>query len=101
MYLMHASTESPISGTEYTGTGTFATNGQCFVQLPDYFEALNKLTNRTVQITPIGTPFQVGSEEITAGSFTVYGTAGRKFFWLAKAERFNADFLVESMREVA
>jgi hypothetical protein len=93
--IQHGSTESPISGTEYTGEGTFDSAGECVVQLPEYFEALNKPRNRTVQLTPIGRPFQVGSERIVDGRFTAYGDSGRSFFWTAKAERFGGDFDVE------
>jgi hypothetical protein len=95
-WIQHASTESPISGTEYTGTGTFNANGECVVSLPDYFESLNKLRNRTVQITAIGQPFMVGTDRVSGGKFTAYGQAGREFDWLVKAERFGGDFEAES-----
>lgn len=93
--IQHGSTESPISGTEYTGEGKFDSAGRCVVELPDYFEALNKPRNRSVQLTPIGRPYEVGSERIVDGKFTVYGEPEREFFWVAKAERFGGDFDVE------
>jgi hypothetical protein len=95
-WIQHASTESPISGTEYTGTGTFDAVGECVVTLPDYFEALNKPGNRTVQLTAIGRPFMVGADRVVGGKFTTYGQAGREFDWLVKAERFGGDFEAES-----
>jgi len=94
-WIQHGSTESPISGTEYTGTGTFDASGECLVTLPDYFEAVNKLENRTVHLTAIGRPFMVGVDRVVGGKFTAYGNAGREFDWVVKAERFGGDFEVE------
>ena len=97
-WILHGSTESPISGTEYTGTGTFNANGECAVSLPDYFESLNKLRNRTVQITAIGQPFMVGTDRVSGGEFIAYGQAGRDFDWCVRAERFGGDFEVEQIK---
>ncbi|MBT2485819.1 MULTISPECIES: hypothetical protein [unclassified Microbacterium] len=94
-WLRHGSTESPVSGTEYTGRAKIGANGSVVVDLPEYFEALNKPANRTVQLTPIGQPFAVGAGDVLNGKFTVYGTPGRDVFWLVKAERFGGDFLLE------
>ncbi|TFC59402.1 MULTISPECIES: hypothetical protein [unclassified Cryobacterium] len=94
--LTHGSTESPVSGTEYWGTGTLDATGECKVSLPAYFEALNKPGGRAVIVCPIGRPFAAGADEITAGKFTAYGTPGRKFAWLVKAERIGADFVAEA-----
>lgn len=94
-WLRHGSTESPVSGTEYTGRVTLDENGEAEVILPEYFEALNKARNRTVQVTPVGRPFAVGAEEVTDGKVTVYGEPGRDVFWLVKAERYGGDFPLE------
>lgn len=94
-WLRHGATESPISGTEYTGRATIGADGSVVVRLPEYFEALNKPGNRTAQITPVGAPFPVGASEIAEGALTVYGDPGRDVFWLVKAERFGGDFLLE------
>lgn len=94
-WLRHGSTESPVSGTEYTGRATIGEDGSVEVELPEYFEALNKPDNRTVQITPVGRPFPVGADEVSGGRVTVYGDPGRDVFWLVKAERFGGDFLLE------
>lgn len=91
--LLHASTESPVSGVEYWGTGTVADTGECTVTLPDYFEALVKPDGRTVLVTAQGEA--VTWTDITTGSFTVTGTAGTVFSWLVKGERIGADFDVE------
>lgn len=95
-WLQHGCTESPISGTEYTGRATIGDDGSAVVELPDYFEALNKARNRTVQVTPIGHPFMVGAEDVIDGKVTVYGDSGREVFWLVKAERTGGDFDTES-----
>lgn len=95
--LRHGSTESPISGTEYTGRVTLGDDGSAVVELPDYFEALNKPENRTVQLTPVGRPFGFGADEVIDGKVTLYGEPGRDLFWLVKAERFGGDFEVEQL----
>lgn len=95
-WLQHGCTESPISGTEYTGRATIGEDGSAVVELPDYFEALNKPRNRTVQITPVGRPFAVGADDVLDGKVTVYGDPGRDVFWLVKAERTGGDFETES-----
>lgn len=94
-WLRHGSTESPVSGTEYTGRAMLDESGTAVVELPDYFEALNKPEGRTVQLTPVGRPFPVGADEVTDGRVTVHGDPGREVFWLVKAERFGGDFLLE------
>ncbi|MFJ2502543.1 hypothetical protein [Microbacterium sp. NPDC087592] len=94
-WLRHGSTESPVSGTEYAGRATLDSNGEAVVELPEYFEALNKPDGRTVQLTPVGRPFPVGADEVADGRFTAYGEPGRDVFWLVKAERFGGDFLLE------
>lgn len=96
MKLMHGSTESPVSGTEYWGASRFDENGECVVSLPDYFEALNKPTNRNVLVSPVGRPYAIGADTIFDGRFAAYGAPGREFQWLVKAERCGADFPVES-----
>jgi hypothetical protein len=94
-WLRHGSTESPVSGTEYTGRVTLDASGEGVIELPDYFEALNKPEGRTVQLTPVGRPFPVGADDVVDGKVTVYGDPGREVFWLVKAERVGGDFLLE------
>ena len=99
MWLQHGSTESPVSGTEYWGTGTLDAAGEVVVTLPDYFEALNKPEGRVVLVSAIGRPFLIGADAAVDGAFTVYGDAGREFTWCVKAERFGAGFEPESLIE--
>ncbi len=92
-YLLHGSTESPVSGVEYWGEATLPESGELQVSLPDYFEALVKVENRALMVTPRG--FIADWGDIENGSFTVTGKPGGRFSWLAKAERKNAEFLTE------
>ncbi|UOQ58091.1 hypothetical protein MUN78_04395 [Leucobacter allii] len=97
-FLRHGSTESPVSGTEYWGTETLDSAGEAVVELPEYFEALNKPENRGIQITPVGRPFLTGADPIVNGTFKVYGDPGREVSWLVKAERreeHGGEFVVE------
>lgn len=101
--LVHASTESPVAGLEYTGTATLNDQGEATVTLPDYFEALAAPDSRTVHLTPVGRPFPVGADPIDGGRFTAYGEPGRTVSWLVKARRGDKDgqFEVEPSREEA
>lgn len=94
-WLRHGSTESPVSGTEYTGTATIGPEGSVVVELPEYFEALNKPDGRTVHVTAVGRPFLVGADKPRGGKVTIYGDAGREVDWIVKAEREGADFPLE------
>lgn len=94
-WLRHGSTESPVSGTEYTGTATIGPDGSVDVELPDYFEALNKPDGRTVHVTAVGRPFLVGADKPRDGKVTIYGDPGREVDWIVKAEREGADFPLE------
>ena len=84
-YLLHAATESPVSGVEYWGEEALSSDGECIVDLPHYFEALTKPEGRAVLVTPRG--FVADWGDIEDGSFTVTGTPGGRFSWLVKAVR--------------
>ena len=92
-YLLHGSTESPVSGVEYWGEETLPDAGELTVVLPEYFEALTKEEGRVVLVTARG--FIADWGDIEDGCFTVSGNPGGRFSWLVKAERANADFSVE------
>ncbi|WP_136054360.1 hypothetical protein [Microbacterium sp. K24] len=94
-WLRHGSTESPVSGTEYKGRLKLDAAGEGIVELPPYFEALNKPDGRTVQLTAIGRPFPVGADDVADGQVKVYGDPNREVFWHVMAERIGADFLLE------
>lgn len=95
--LRHGATESPVSGTEYWGEGRLDQNGAARVNLPDYFDALNKPAGRTVLVT--GRGYALDWSDIDANHFTVTGVPGGRFSWLVKAERFGGDFVVEEIAD--
>ncbi len=92
-FLLHGSTESPVSGVEYWGDATLPETGQLTVILPDYFEALTKPNGRVPLVAARG--FVADWGDVEDGCFTVSGKPGGRFSWLVKAERANADFPVE------
>lgn len=93
MQLLHGSTESPVSGIEYWGSGVVGASGEDVFELPGYFEALAKPEGRTVFVTGKG---EVRDwSDVIDGKVTVYGNPGTEYSWLVKAERFGGDFEVE------
>lgn len=91
--LLHASTESPVSGVEYWGEGVVGEDGTATINLPDYFDALTKPAGRVALVT--GNGAVLSWTPITEGSFVVSGEPGASFGWLVKAERYGGDFEVE------
>ena len=63
--------------------------GEKEVELPDYFEALTRKENRTVQLTPKGSdPYFLSAGEVSGGKFKVFGTKpDGAFYWEVKAVR--------------
>ncbi len=86
--LVHACLEGPETGVYYRGTARLQ-DGQATVQLPDYFEALTRPDDRTVQLTAIGAePFLLSYTPIQQGEFIVYGTHPEGMFaWEVTAVR--------------
>lgn len=69
-YLYHSFVESPDMMNVYNGNITTDTNGLATIQMPDYFEALNR--DFRYQLTCIGTFAQVIVErELSQNSFTI------------------------------
>ncbi|MGC0144949.1 hypothetical protein [Pseudactinotalea sp. Z1732] len=101
MELVHATTESPVSGLEYHYRATLNDDGQATIDLPEYFEHLAHTDGRGVQVTPVGRPFPVGADEPTGGQVRVYGQAGRDVFVRVNARRGDqaGQFEVERPRE--
>ena len=86
--LVHASLEGPEAAVYYRGEGKLA-DGRAKVVLPDYFEALTREKDRTVQLTPRGQkPFLLSATGVKEGAFGVFGTepAG-EFYWEVEAVR--------------
>jgi hypothetical protein len=80
-YLYHSFVESPDMMNIYNGNATLDENGEAWVQLPEWFEALNK--DFRYQLTPIGgwAPLYI-SQEIEENAFQIAGgEPGMKVSW--------------------
>ncbi len=92
-FLCHFSIESNEVLNLYRGTVQLNTNGEAKIELPDYFEAINK--NFSYQLTPIGTaaPALFVKNEIQNNAFTIAGgQPGQKISWQVTAERNDKHF---------
>jgi len=86
-YLNHSFVESPDMKDLYDGVVTLDDDGQAWVELPDWFEALNQ--DFRYQLTPIGqfAPVFV-SQEIQDNRFQIAGGgAGMRVSWLVTGIR--------------
>lgn len=86
-YLNHFSIESNEVLNIYRGTVAFDADGNAVVQLPNWFDAVNK--NASYQLTPIGgyAPIYI-AEKIKDGRFVISGgMAGMEVSWAVYAER--------------
>jgi hypothetical protein len=90
-FLQHSFVESPDMMNVYKGTIVLDKNGQAWVKLPDYFEALNR--DYDYQLTAIGSPaprLYIASE-ISNNRFQIAGgRAGQKISWLVTGVRQDA-----------
>ena len=89
-YLVHGSIESNQMMNIYSGVVTLNASGEAVVQLPDWFEALNK--DFTYQLTCMGGYAQVYvADEINNHQFKVAGgRAGLKVSWQVTGIRHDA-----------
>lgn len=81
-YLQHSSVESPDMKNVYDGVARLGPDGSAVVQLPDWFEALNK--EFRYQLTAIGAPGPnlYIAQEIRDNRFTIAGgKPGMKVSW--------------------
>ena len=89
-YLYHTSVESPDMMNIYTGTTTLDNKGEADIQLPDWFEALNR--DFRYQLSCIGSfaPVYV-AREIQNNTFHIAGgTSGLKVSWQVTGIRHDA-----------
>jgi hypothetical protein len=89
-YLMHAAVESPDMKNIYDGVVVLDANGEAVVDLPPWFEALNR--DFRYQLTCIGgaAPVYV-AEEVSEGHFRIAGgTPGLKVSWQVTGIRKDA-----------
>jgi hypothetical protein len=86
-YLLHSFVESPDMKNVYDGTVTTDANGDAVVELPEWFEALNR--DFRYQLTVIGGFAQATvSREISRGSFAVRTSPGNvKVCWQVTGTR--------------
>lgn len=101
--LVHACTEGPTADVFYRGQAQLKA-GICVVTLPDYFEELTELENRSIMLTPIadenGMVANLAAYEIEDGQFLVeqiggYHVPDQRFWWRVDAVRKNTAFNVE------
>ena len=101
--LVHACTEGLTADVFYRGQAQLK-SGICVVTLPDYFEELTELENRSVMLTPIadenGMVANLAAYEIEDGKFLVeqiggYHVPDQRFWWRVDAVRKNTAFNVE------
>lgn len=90
-FLYHYSTESPEVLNSYSGTVTLDADGQAWVELPAYYEAIN--IDPRYQLTAIGAPAPMlhVASEIADNEFRIAGgQAGMRVSWEVKAKRNDA-----------
>jgi len=84
-YLFHSAIESPERYLMYKGKGEIK-NGKCNVDLPDYFEALNK--DFDYILTAIGQKMNLWiSKEVKNNKFEVSADVDGKFTWVVYGTR--------------
>lgn len=87
-YLDHFCTEGPDPYNAYSGIVTLDSNGEAWVQLPDYFEAANRDPRYT--LTPVGAPMPNlhVAVEVQNNRFKIAGGApNKKVSWRVEAIR--------------
>lgn len=90
-FLYHYSTESPEVLNSYSGTVTLGANGEAWVELPEYYMAIN--IDPRYQLTAIGAPapmLHVASEIVDNEFRIAGGQAGMRVSWEVKAVRNDA-----------
>lgn len=97
--LRHFSIESNEVLNMYRGTDVFDAEGRAVVNLPDYYNSINK--NPSYQLTPIGAamPNLFIESEVNNGQFIIGGgIPGKKVSWQITAER-NDPYLQQNPEE--
>jgi hypothetical protein len=90
-YLFHAAIESSEVLNLYSGNAVLDDSGEAVVQLPDWFESINK--DFRYQLTPIGAPGRdiYIAEEVSGGHFKIAGgKPGGKVSWQVSGVRNDA-----------
>lgn len=108
-YLVHACTEGPTAGVEYSGIFTLEEDYQGWVELPSYFEAATLAENRqvflTIQLPTDGALYpylpRAVAGPVKDGKFFISsdGFKGTRIAWLVKAVRSDVEqFPVEPLK---
>jgi len=90
-FLFHSVVESPDMKDIYDGVAILDNNGEAWIKLPDWFQALNG--NFRYQLTPIGAPASglYVAQEISDNKFKVSGgKPGLKVSWQVTGVRHDA-----------
>lgn len=90
-YLYHSFVESPDMKNIYDGVATLDARGEAWVELPAYFEALNR--DFRYQLTALGRPAPslYIADEITGNRFRIAGgNPGQRVSWQATGTRHDA-----------
>jgi hypothetical protein len=90
-YLTHSFVESPDMMNIYNGTALLDSNGEAWISLPDWFEALNR--DFRYQLTAIGVPSPnlYVAEEVSGNRFKIAGgQPGGKVSWQVTGIRHDA-----------
>ena len=87
MYLNHSFVESPDMMNLYNGNVTLDANGEAWVELPAWFEALNR--DFRYQLTPLGRYVALWiAEEISGNRFKIAGSiGGARVSWMVTGIR--------------
>jgi hypothetical protein len=87
--LRHNCVESPENLCLYRGKVTLDAEGKATVKMPDYFTALTKANEATVNLTPIGKKWFGVSYDWNSdwNEFTVYGDPGKEVSYTVYADR--------------
>ncbi len=91
--LRHNCLESPEHLVVYRGKVRLDADGEADVEMPEYFTALAREQEATVNLTPIGKPTAPGRYEFSYQwesnyeRFGIYGQPGREVSWMVMAER--------------
>jgi len=83
--LNHYFVESPEMVLIYRGVAVIGTGGRAEVNLPDYYDALNK--NSQIQLTGVGTYEVFIAEMVQNNRFTIGGRPGTEVHWVVTSER--------------
>jgi hypothetical protein len=83
--LNHYFVESPDMSNMYSGSVVLDANGRARVNLPDYFDVLNK--NPRVQLTGVGSSDVYVAEDFHGNKFAIGGKPGMKVYWIVIADR--------------